>query len=213
MKALFYKDITMALRHYWFALILTLCGFAMALMGDSISIGIISCLMFGMLSTSTYVFDEKSRWVSYSATLPYSSAQIVSEKYIFSLVVSVANSLILTLGSVLNVYVLDSDIVIEKLDHESILFSFMIYLIISLVWGVTMPVMFRFGSEKSRWFFSILGGICGACMALFIGFSEADIVDILNSLTTIASVALGIVVLLYIGSWLLSIKWYKKRAL
>ena len=43
------------------------------------------CLLCGMIPVNLIGYDERSRWMQYSGTMPYTKAQIVSGKYLIGL--------------------------------------------------------------------------------------------------------------------------------
>ena len=46
-----------------------------------------ACLLCGMIPVNLLAYDERSRWLEYSGTLPYTKAQIVSGKYLVGIIV------------------------------------------------------------------------------------------------------------------------------
>ena len=40
------------------------------------------CMLCGMIPVNLIGYDERSRWMQYSGTMPYTKAQIVSGKYV-----------------------------------------------------------------------------------------------------------------------------------
>ena len=48
------------------------------------------CLFCGMVPVNLLAYDERSRWLQYSGTLPYTRAQIVSGKYLIGLICGIS---------------------------------------------------------------------------------------------------------------------------
>lgn len=215
MKALIYKELTYSLRYFWIFILFSVMAFIAALFGGPIQLGVMSSMMFGLLGNSIYAYEEKSRFNAYISTLPFSDMQIVSAKYIVSIAVITVNALFITLGTVLNVYALDETELNTSTVQEKVMIptALMAYLIVGLSWQLVLPIAYRFGSERSRWVFCVLGGLGGAAIPLSMNITELDITTIMDNLLPILGIVLGVIVLLVAGSWWLSVKVYKKRAL
>lgn len=217
MKALVYKELTYGLRYFWIFSLFSVLAFVSTLVGGPIQLGVMSSLMFGLLGNSIYAYEEKSHFNAYISAMPFSDIQVVSAKYLVNIAITVVNALFITLGTVLNV------LAVEKLGFDPEKFNaqnpimiptaLMVYLIVGLAWNIVLPIAYRFGSERSRWVFCVLGGISGAMIPISMDLAELDIPTIMDNLLLILGIALGVIVLLVAGSWWLSVKVYKKRAL
>lgn len=53
--------------------------------GSNISLSLFPCLMAGIFPVTLISYEERDKWQSYSALLPVSRAKLVSEKYVFTL--------------------------------------------------------------------------------------------------------------------------------
>lgn len=217
MKALIYKETRYGLRYFWIFSLFSVVAFVVALLGGPLQIGVMSSLMFGLLGNSIYAYEEKSRFNAYISALPFSDAQVVSAKFLVNISVTVLNALFITLGTVINVYLgeaiglgnqnfpIQAPIMIPT--------ALSVYLLAGLAWNIVMPIAYRFGSERSRWMFAVLGGICGAMIPLSMELTEFSAEFFAENLMMILGIALAVVALLVAGAWWLSIKVYKKRAL
>lgn len=174
------------------------------LVGANMYVGFIFSLSFILSACSV---DEKDNINILLNSLPYTRKEIVSSKYI--------GALLFTLLAVIVMYVGDF-----LLNGENVLLLWKkMLLIIGLVMLITsflIPFLLRF---KMQHLHIAMGAI--AVMYFFtIGFFVKNLNDILRELTRkfltlqetqIYSVAIATVVLLYIGSWLLSIRIYERK--
>ena len=141
--------------------------------------------------------DETSKWLKYSATMPYTKGQIVSEKYLIGLGAQAIMLFIILIAQVLQ-------------NHTSNIFILMVLLIgLSLfASSLVFPFMFGFGYEKASWIYII----CIICSRKIISpnwLSDEFLTEIkLNGfLPIICFVGVGVFAL----SWYLSILFYKRR--
>ena len=152
----------------------------------------------GVIPMTLLAYDEQSTWDIYAQTLPYTAAQLVSVKYIMGLVfngiVLVALTLIMLFGeySLGNIMLSNSTILIFSL----------------LVTALTAPLSFKFGTTKGK---VIYGAVLGAILAI-----SAAVLGIMNAWgfwigTNTLLMAVGTAIIIYLLSWLLSVRFYKKR--
>lgn len=158
-------------------------------------------LISGIISISLLNYDERSNWVEYSGALPYSSAQIVSSKYIYGLLFEVFSAVVTFAFLLLHVNVVGT----MPLADSLVTFGGMI--VISLVIPSTsLPFCFRYGTEKGRLVYFVFIFIL---TWLFFKFEEEIYTMRFDKLVWIIVSA---VTALYVLSWLASVALYKKRA-
>ena len=113
-----------------------------------------------MLPMSTFAYDDLARWNKYAAATPAGRRGIVAGKYVFSLLAILAaaavSALLLT-----TVVVLEPEL--GPLD-EGLIGLLVCALIAVIINAVMLPVLVKFGAEKSRLisiiiFVAIFGGI------------------------------------------------------
>lgn len=173
-------------------------------LGANVYVGFIFSLSFILSACS---IDEKDNINILLNSLPYTRKEIVSSKYI--------GALLFTLVVVIVMYVGDF-----LLNGENVLFLWKeMLLVIGLVMLTTsflIPFLFRF---KMQYLHIAMGAIV-VIYFLTVGFFIENLHDILREVTQkflalqefqVYSVAISAVVLLYIGSWLLSIRIYEKK--
>ena len=153
-KGLLKKDLYNLASYKTTLMIITLfCGIAIigtdAIYWGSIVIGII----VGMISLSTFSYDEMAKSNRYILTLPVTRKEIVLEKYILAIGATILGSLLgfvltLLIGNMMNYVRPDNviDINIDTLLSTSIggLFG------VSLIQAIQIPSIFKWGAEKGR---------------------------------------------------------------
>ena len=165
------------------------------------------CLLCGMIPVNLIGYDERSRWMQYCGTLPYTKAQVVSGKYLIGLFSQL--TVLLVIGTAQAAKMIISGI----FDFGEFAVLILLMLIVSMLSSsISLPFIFKLGVEKGRTaYYVMVGFVCGASVlasGLFRG--ELGIEIKLNLvLTILAIIAIGI----YIFSWYMSIIFYKKREL
>ena len=163
------------------------------------------CLLCGMIPVNLIGYDERSRWMQYCGTLPYTKAQVVSGKYLIGLFSQL--TVLLVIGTAQAAKMIISGI----FDFGEFAVLILLMLIVSMLSSsISLPFIFKLGVEKGRTaYYVMVGFVCGASVlasGLFRG--ELGIEIKLNLvLTILAIIAIGI----YIFSWYMSIVFYKKR--
>ena len=149
-------------------------------------------LTFVIIHTSTS-YDEKSKWDTYSISLPCSRAMIVSSKYLFALILTV---IAIIPGIIFNA--------INDYNPSFALLSFQSFIIP----GIGLLCDFYFGATKSY--------LASFFLAIFIlvpvFFSNLITAVVPNSFMVNFIIAI-ISIFIYGISWLLAIVLYKKRQL
>lgn len=220
-KGLIKKDIY-NLASYKVSLLLTVifCGIAIvstdAIYWGSIIIGII----IGMISLSTFNYDEISKSNKFILTLPVTRKEIVLEKYILaigSMVVGGLLGFVLTLlvGNIIN-YTRTTDLIeinIDTLISTSVGGMFGI----SLLQSIQIPSIFKWGAEKGRiqmfviiMFLALIGSGIGLLIkqsGLSVDIERME--DIISNFGLFALLILSFI--MYFISYKISYKIYKNK--
>ncbi len=207
MKGLLLKD-CYALWSYLRAFLIVEFGFIFAafFMEMTTFLLLYPCILSGMLSMTLIAYEEKEKWDIYALTLPCSKTQLVSSKYLISLLLGLSVVALSTIAKFVKMF---SGGV---LDVSAVLSQAALMLPVSLIpTALLLPFIFKFGAEKGRIAYYVLIGVFCAMIALLGGF-DAQPLSLpagapLNIITLTASL------LIYATSWLLSIKFYKSREL
>lgn len=165
------------------------------------------CLLCGMIPVNLLGYDERSRWMLYSGTLPYTKAQIVSAKYIIGLFAQVAMLVITGIVQGVRMTIAGNFTFQEFAGLISLL------LIVSVITSsISLPFIFRLGVEKGRIaYYIMIGFVCGASV-LAAGLRRGQLVAEINpnwAFVILAVVGIGG----YIFSWYMSVVFFKKREL
>ena len=199
MKGLLLKDFYQLLRLFKLYFIVAAVFLALiAIGGENFFAIVYLSAVGGVIPMTLLAYDEQSTWDIYAQTLPYTRAQLVSVKYLMGLafngIVLVALTLIMLFGeyNLGNIMLSNSTILI---------FS-------TLVTALTAPLSFKFGTTKGK---MIYGAILGAMVAI-----SAAVLGIMNAWgfwigTDSLLMAVGTAMIIYLLSWLLSVRFYRKR--
>ncbi|HHW46868.1 MAG TPA: ABC-2 transporter permease [Clostridiales bacterium] len=105
----------------------------------------------GMLPITALAYDERCKWDSLAAMMPYSVNSLVLSKYILGYILISCASLLSTLAQVIMSFFKKSPFQFDS--FISIVFAIIIALIVQ---SINLPVMFRLGVEKGRYVYYIL---------------------------------------------------------
>ncbi len=165
-------------------------------------------LMSMMLTISSFSYDDLAKWDRYALTLPVSRKEIVAGKYLLSIVLCVAATVISFLISaiILTVKPVEGFGLTEQLFATAAIVSIAFFFT-----GILLPLTFKFGVEKSRiLMFVIFAAPSAAVIALDkLGIpmpTEASLMSFLKLLPLI-------VILLYYLSYRLSVRVFSKKEL
>lgn len=220
-KGLLKKDLyNLASYKTTLIIIVIFCGMAIigtdAIYWGSVVIGII----VGMISLSTFSYDEMAKSNRYILTLPVTRKEIVLEKYILAIGATILGGILgfivtLLVGNVMNYLRPDNliDINIETLLATSVGGMFGI----SLIQSIQIPSIFKWGAEKGRiqmfivlFVLVIIGAIAGFLLkqaGLSVDIEKLE--NILNNFGLVALILLSC--LMYFISYKISYKIYKNK--
>ncbi|MBR6708642.1 MAG: ABC-2 transporter permease [Clostridia bacterium] len=208
MKGLLLKDLYMVKKYCRAYLLITAVFIAVSFVSsENLFFVFYPCLLCGMIPVNLLGYDERSRWLQYSETMPYTRGQIVSGKYLIGLGAQVTVLLITGIAQAIRMSVSGTFLIGEYL------VLMMLLLIMSLLASsVTLPFMFKLGVEKGRMaYYIMIGIVCAGSIVssnLLSGWTREEL-ELNSILPIICLVGIGI----YALSWYLSIVFYKKREL
>ena len=163
------------------------------------------CFLCGMIPVTLLGYDERSKWLQYSQTMPYTKSQIVSGKYLIGLATQLSVLLIIGVAQAIRMKIGGTFV------FGAYLVLMMLLLIMSLVASSLMlPFMFKLGVEKGRMAYYIMIGIVCAGSVIFSNLlsDKAQTGAEMNGiLPIICLIGVGI----YALSWYLSVVFYRKR--
>ena len=127
---------------------------AMAIYG-SFDITFMIPMFVMILLISTFSYDEYNKWDAYAVTLPMGRKNIITAKYLASLILLMLSSIISFLASFISMYFKDT---INVMNIFPLIYGYLcgILIVISLMY----PLIFKYGSQKGRigGFVLIVGG-------------------------------------------------------
>ena len=208
MKGLLLKDLYMMKKYCKSYLLITVAFIALSFASsENLFFVFYPCLLCGMIPVNLLGYDERSKWLQYSETMPYTKAQIVSGKYLIGLGTQVALLLITGISQAIRMSISGAFVLGEYL------VLIMLLLIMSLLSSsITLPFMFKLGVEKGRMaYYIMIGIVCAGSIIssnLLLNGVQTDI-ELNGILPLVCLVGIGI----YAFSWYLSVVFYKKREL
>lgn len=161
-------------------------------------------LLCGMIPVNLLGYDERSRWMQYCGTMPYTKTQIVSGKYLIGLLVQLA--ILLAVGVTQGIKMM---IVGTFILRDFAVLMLLMVIVSTITSAIALPFIFKLGIEKGRMaYYVMVGFLCGASvLASGLLKGQFEIEMKLNLVLAILVVGIGI----YIFSWYMSVVFYKKR--
>ena len=211
MKGLILKDIIAAKKQFSSFLIIIVIFSIITLLTDNVFFSSFIVLFGGIMPVSLISYDDKSRWNSYCDTLPCSRKDVISSKYIFTLILNFSLTLLMTV--LLSVKSAGT----QTFDFTSIIISSLVILSGSFVFpSVMLPIIIKFGVEKARIIYTAATIVTVAAAAPLSSFAllnlEAEIPEhFQNSMIITALIIFAVSALLLFFSWLISVKIYNGK--
>lgn len=171
--------------------------------------GTYAMMMAFMLPMNSIAYDERCKWDRYAAMLPYTPGQIVCCKYLLSGIYTLLGAAIILVGAVVRNIMKPGSV-----DWQSTFeINLMLVMVMFLVVSITLPFLFRFGSEKGRLIMLVV-------MALSVGtavastnaiFGDRDLVSMLPPVPALAALGAALVIGGIYASFRMSVYFYRKR--
>lgn len=163
-------------------------------------------IFMGMLCNTLIAYDERDHWDRQVLTMPVTPRQYVTAKYLVGVIMQ-GTVLVLSAGANAGQMLLKGEF-----NWEIFWTQISILLVLAAVApSLTLPFIFKNGSEKGRMAYVI---VIGSAMAMAaVGTMVLQKLDLMQTEMQIPGKPLVavLVVLLYLGSWVLSVHWYEKR--
>lgn len=163
------------------------------------------CLLCGMIPVNLLAYDERSHWMQYSGTLPYTKTQIVSGKYLIGLLAQLAVLAATGIAHGVKMYAAGNFV----LGDFAVLMLLML-IVSTLASSICLPFVFKLGVEKGRTaYYVMVGFVCGASVLASSILRGQLMGEIQPNLILGLLAIVGISV--YILSWYLSVMFFKKK--
>ncbi|MEE3472330.1 MAG: ABC-2 transporter permease [Butyrivibrio hungatei] len=208
MKGLLLKDWYMMRKYCRSYLLIAAVFIAVSLYSnDNLFFIFYPCLLCGMIPVNLLGYDERSRWMQYSGTLPYTKTQIVSAKYLIGLLAPVTILIVTGIAQGVKMTVAGNFVF-----GEFVVLMLLMLIVATLTSSISLPFIFKLGVEKGRTaYFIMIGFVCGASI-LASSFFRGQLVAEIEPNAILAALAVaGIGV--YALSWYLSVVFFKGRDL
>ena len=155
-------------------------------------------IMVSLVPVSLFSYDESEHFCPYAAALPQPRSTYVSAKYVISILY----------GLIFVVVIVLAQLAFAKQRGADVLLLAAVLLLLALFTpAVVLPFMFKFGVQKGRIVYYIVIGLATAGVILVMNRSASARLD--GSLLFILMAA-GVIIL-FIVSWLLSVRFFSKR--
>lgn len=206
MKGLILKDIYTSikcLRSYF--VIMALFIAAPFISEDVFFCAFYPCLICGMFPQSLISYDERSKWESYCGTLPIRKSDVVSAKYIVSLIMIAFTLIVSAIAHGIRLFVTDA---FGWTTYWIMLAS--IVVLGCIVIAIQLPFVFKYGTEKGRiayWGMVIVASAGSVLLGTLFDDQNQPQISLETIIPVLCLVSIGI----YALSWLLSIKFYHER--
>lgn len=207
MKGLLLKDLYVMRKYNRSFIAMTVIFLLISAWGQGGSfLTVYPVLMASIISTSILSYDEKFRWNTYCDTMPCTRRQVVSEKYLLTIMMT---------GSVFIINILLQLIplsrgVISREDFDSLM---AVTLLMAFVAPCLMlPVIFKLGMEKGRIAYYVVFGIVFVMAMLLPDKVAQSGLGFISGPLFIPALLL-VCVIAYAISWALAVKFYENREL
>lgn len=206
MKGLLLKDWYMMKKYCRSYLFIAAAFMVLAFFGnDNMFFVFYPCMLCGMIPVNLLGYDERSRWMQYSGTLPCTKRQIVTAKYLIGLL---AQAMLLILIG------LSQGIKMAAAGHfvfgEFVVLMLLLLIVSTLTSSISLPFVFKLGVEKGRTaYYVMIGFVCGASVLASSYFRGQFVTEIKPNLLLAILAVLGIGI--YTLSWYMSVIFYQKR--
>ena len=206
MKGLLLKDWYMMKKYCRSYLFIAVVFIAVSLVSnDNMFFVFYPCLLCGMIPVNLLGYDERSRWVQYSGTMPYTKTQIVSGKYLIGLLAQLTMLVATGIAQAAKMIIAGSFV----LGDFAVLMLLMLT-VSMLTSSISLPFIFKLGVEKGRTAYYVMIGFVSGASVLASSLFRCQLgVEIKPNLVLAILAAIGIGI--YIFSWYMSIVFYKKR--
>ena len=205
MKALLLKDFYVMKKYMRLFLLMMLLFLVFAAIGDKTGfLNVYTVFLASAVSVSMLSYDDKFAWSSYSQTMPFTRSQMVSEKYLLTLIMS-GTAILLTLLVKLPGAVRSG---MSGGEFGELAAALVCLGVVGP--SLMLPVTFKYGMEKGRIAYLIIFGVM--LVALVVLSDEENASLSLQTGAFMSAAAAGALILFAL-SWLLSIRLYQRREL
>ncbi len=208
MKGLLYKDLVVVAKTCRTYLLVLVVFLGVSLVAEENAFSTFyPCLRAGMIPLTILSYDERSRWMEYSGTLPCTRAQLVSVKYLLGVLMVLAAFVPCTAALVVR-QGMSGGVFWESFFPLSAAMLCMGL----IVPAICLPLVFRLGVEKGRIVYLFMTAlVCAFAVGLSGVVGRPRLPSVSGGSVPLLAVAGAAA--LYVISWRISVAVYQKREL
>lgn len=133
-------------------ILIIFCGIGIITTGSINFVPIIICTIVGMISLATFNYDESSKSLNYTLTLPLTKKEMVISKYVLAIFSTIIGGILgFLLAIILSKISLIKPDYIINIDYKELLTTTIGGMFgISLIQAIQIPSIYKWGAEKGR---------------------------------------------------------------
>lgn len=163
-------------------------------------------VLFGMMTITTFSFDEKSKWEKYAMVMPVSRRDYVLAKYGNSVLYGIMGA---GSGMALSFLIGLFTGKLNRMVALTILGCGATGILFSLFLGsVMIPLIIRFGTEHARMI--MLGSVAVPSLLVFLVYKAAPSLGT-NAVSNLSIAGVALIAVWLLVSPFLSVKWFEKK--
>lgn len=167
------------------------------------SLFMLTILIGASLPMTALAYDEMSKWNGLAVMMPYSRKDLIVSKYMIGYFCVSITSVLAVLGQ----FVFSILTSAPKMNANSMLFYISIVLIFI---AMNMPIIFKFGTEKGRFFYIVAIGAVASIGTMF-QVAGGDMLAKVQNMPPILLIGVAIILNIFSIMLSISIKPYKKK--
>lgn len=203
MKTLLIKDFCLMIKTCKMYFIMILAFFALSVfIPERSAIYLYAVIFVSLLSHSLLAIEERDGSDKYYLICPVSRKQIVTEKYVFSVIMITVISIAIAVLEL-----------VKKTDISTILFILSLAIAVGMIFpSLSLPIMFKYGYAKGKILFMCLGGAIGIVGAFLVN-TESILADTLGLVMNgfLPLILISVSAVIFVLSCLISVQLYQKR--
>ena len=212
MKGLLFKEVYSLLEMSNFKITMLFCLVSLVLGATGVMpfMLIFIPIVMAILPRAVITFDENSKWQQFSLVLPYSRRDIVTSKYLITIIVCVGTSLLSAATYTISSFIKGS------FNGTELAFIGLLSCALALILpSIAIPLEMRFGTAKAKYLTMLFGGLLGGGGGLLAGMTGTDMISKLSftglSAGVLPAVVFAAALVIYFISWIIAVKLYETR--
>ena len=159
-----------------------------------------------MLPITACAYDERTKWDMQAAMMPYRTWEIVLGKYVLGYILLISSTALALLTGTIVTRITGSPMTADQY------LTVIIYAMATSVFqAVTLPLAFRFGTEKGRLIFGIGFGVAFGVLFALVPLLNDNMDAIMLTRGQVAALVLAVAAVVNLLSVRLSIHFYQRK--